>query len=139
MVQEAYLRALRYFDGFRGSDARAWLLKIVRNTCYSWLRQRREEASVTEFNEDLHSGAADSETPEASALRSANREMVRQALEELPAEYREIIVLRELEGLDYKAIAEIAEIPVGTVMSRLSRARRKLRERLADAAGKGAR
>ncbi len=138
VVQEACLRALTYFDGFRGSDARPWLLRIVRNTCYSWLRKRSDLASA-EFDEDLERFAAPTETPETFALKSSDREMIGRALESLPSEYREVIVLREFEELGYKEIAEIAGIPVGTVMSRLARARQRLRNLLVQMSGEGAR
>jgi RNA polymerase sigma factor (sigma-70 family) len=139
MVQEAYLRALKFFAGFRGGDARAWLLTIVRNACFNWLRLRRTEQLHEPFDEDVHSpdignavgyaeGAAAS--PETWLERSATAERIRDALESLPAEYREALVLRELEGLSYKEIASIADVPIGTVMSRLARARKQLRKRL---------
>ena len=128
LVQEAYVRALRAFDGYRGGDARAWLLSIVRNTCYTWLRQRR--ADRTDAAEDPVDIADDpAGEPEAQVIRQADSRLVRRALEELPVEFREAVVLRELEGLSYKEIAEIAGVPLGTVMSRLSRGR-KLLERV---------
>jgi RNA polymerase sigma-70 factor (ECF subfamily) len=129
IVQESYLRALSSFSSFRGANARGWMLKIVRNTSYDWLRKRRK---YVEFDEALHSEQAVSDTPESAALRNASREEVRQALEEMPPEYREVLVLRELEEMDYKEIAEIAGIPMGTVMSRLSRARDRLRKVLEE-------
>jgi RNA polymerase sigma-70 factor (ECF subfamily) len=126
LVQEAYLRAWKGFSGFRGGDARGWLLTIVRNTCYTWLRAHRRHELVVEFDEHVHSG--DGELPDAERLvaESAGRETLEKALQELPAEFREVIVLRELEELSYKEIAEIAGVPVGTVMSRLARARSRL-------------
>jgi RNA polymerase sigma-70 factor (ECF subfamily) len=125
VVQEGFLRALRFFGGFRGGDARAWLLTIVRNACYTWLRRNRVSELATPFDEEEHSGESDD--PETELLEGADREILRQALEALPVEFREVVVLRELEGLSYKKIAGIADVPVGTVMSRLARARKRLR------------
>jgi RNA polymerase sigma-70 factor (ECF subfamily) len=126
LVQEACLRAWKGFAGFRGGDGRSWLLTIVRNTCYTWLRENRPQRLAVEFNEDLHS--EDVEVPEAERLlvASTNRQTLEKALLELPPEFREAIVLRELEGLSYKEISEIASVPVGRVMSRLARARARL-------------
>jgi len=125
-VQEAFLRAIRHFDGFRGTDGRAWLLSIVRNTCFTQLRRRRSGGERVEFDEELHSPHEEGSEPEevlASALAAAS---VRDGLNQLPAEFREVMVLRELEGLSYKEIALVAGIPIGTVMSRLARARKQL-------------
>ncbi len=133
VVQDAYLRALKYFDGFRGAgrdDGRTWLLAIVRNTAYTWHRRYRADTLATEFNEELHSESAAEEHPEAALLRTAARESLREALDRLPPEFREVIVLRELEGLSYKEISDVAGVPVGTVMSRLSRARKRLQDAL---------
>ncbi len=134
VVQEAYLRAVRAFDRFRGGDARAWVLTIVRNTCYTWLRQNRgAEVPVAADTPDGSPAeiAADPATqPEVQALRDADSQVLREALEALPAEFREAVVLRELEGLSYKEIADIADVPLGTVMSRLARARTQLQHAL---------
>ncbi|HEV3257607.1 MAG TPA: sigma-70 family RNA polymerase sigma factor, partial [Gemmataceae bacterium] len=132
VVQEAYLRAFQFFGGFRGADGRAWLLTIVRNTCYTWLQQNRAREPVAVFDEQLHSPAAAQSGPEALVLSSEDQQLVRQAVEELPVEFREVIVLRDLEGLSYKDIAHIAAIPMGTVMSRLARARQRLQQSLAQ-------
>jgi RNA polymerase sigma-70 factor (ECF subfamily) len=129
VVQESYLRAFQFFDSFRGGDGRAWLLSIVRNTCYTWIRKNRAYELTTEFDESLHS--SDTSNPETIQLRRADTESVRDALEKLPAEFREVMVLREMEGLSYKEIADIAGIAIGTVMSRLSRARKRLHDALA--------
>jgi len=126
VVQEAYLRAYRFFSGFHGGDARAWLLQIVRNTSYTWLQQNRPQESAAEFDEEMHSDTQIPVNPETLAIESANRERLNRALEELPPNFREVLVLRELEGCSYKEIAEITGIPIGTVMSSLSRARRRL-------------
>ena len=133
VVQEACLRALRYFGGFRGTepgDGRAWLLAIVRNTAHTWLRRHRAEAGATEFDETLHSEAIDEEHPESDLSRTALRESLAESLRRLAPEFREVIVLRELEGLSYKEISSVVGVPVGTVMSRLSRARKRLQEAL---------
>ena len=137
MVQEACLRALKFFSGFRGADSRAWLLTIVRNTCYTWLRQHRAHELDLPLNADSYSMDCDAFNPELVVQRSAESWRLREALEELPVEFREVIVLRELEGLSYKAIANIADIPIGTVMSRLARARRRLQQSLADQQDEG--
>ena len=127
IVQEAYLRAFKFLSGFRGGDSRSWLLRIVRNAFYDWLKRNRREETGTEFDEELHSGADETEGPDALLLEKADHELVREAIAELPLEFREILVLRELEGFSYKEIADVAEVPLGTVMSRLARAREHLR------------
>jgi RNA polymerase sigma-70 factor (ECF subfamily) len=128
VVQEAYLRAVKFRDGYLGGDARAWLLKIVRNASYSFLERRRPAESAEEFDETVHRETADRPTVEASMIKDAEARTVRAALERLPAAHREVLVLREFEGLSYKEIAEVVGIPVGTVMSSLARARSQLRE-----------
>ena len=132
VVQDAYLRALRYFDGFRGeaSNARAWVLAIVRNTAYTWRRRHHSDTLGTEFNEELHSDSVADGHPEATLLKRDAGESLTRALDRLPIEFREVIVLRELEGLSYKEISDVAGVPVGTVMSRLSRARERLQQAL---------
>jgi RNA polymerase sigma-70 factor (ECF subfamily) len=135
-AQEAMLRAYRFFHGFQGEDARAWLLQIVRNTCYTWLEKNRHGKDMIEFDEEFHGPT--SPTPEALAIAGDNRERLTHALESLPPRYREVIVLRELEGCSYKEIAAITSIPMGTVMSTLSRGRRQLQLALADPARKEA-
>ena len=137
VVQEACLRALRFFDGFRGGDSRAWLLKIVRNTCYSWVKKNRPTELSDEFNETVHSGEVLGTDAEAKLVSRANSEQVRKALEALPTGFREVLVLREIEELSYKEISDVTGVPMGTVMSSLSRARQRLREELRVAAGKG--
>ncbi len=133
VVQEAYLRALRFFESFRGGDGRPWLLAIVRNACYDWLRRRGPIDLATPFDEEIHSSDASPQTPETELLRRADREAVRRALEGLPVAWREVLVLREFEGLSYKEIAGIAGVPIGTVMSRLARARARLEQQFASA------
>jgi RNA polymerase sigma-70 factor (ECF subfamily) len=131
-AQQAMLRSYRFFRGFHGGDVRAWLLQIVRNTCYTWLEKTRHLKDAAEFDEELH--GATSTTPEVLAIEGNNRERLTRALESLAPRYREVIVLRELEGCSYKEIATIASIPIGTVMSTLSRARRQLQIALGDPA-----
>ncbi|MGH7933395.1 MAG: sigma-70 family RNA polymerase sigma factor, partial [Candidatus Binataceae bacterium] len=109
-VQDACVRALRFFSGFRGGNARVWLLTIVRNTCYSRLAGGRARATDTSFDEELH-GSAEAATPETLLVQARDRRALQEALENLPAEYREVVVLRELEGLSYKEIADVAEVP----------------------------
>jgi RNA polymerase sigma-70 factor, ECF subfamily len=128
VVQESYLRAFRFFAGFRGGDARAWLMRIVRNTCYTWLHANRPLQEATEFDETLYAPDSRSPNPEEAVLRNDGGAVVRKALETLPANFREVLILRELEGLSYKEIAEITGMPAGTVMSSLSRARDRLRQ-----------
>ena len=130
VTQDAYLRALKYFDGFRGPDARAWLLAIVRNACHTWHRRHRTESGHVEFEDELHSESVADRNPEAALLRASDQHTVRRAVNALPLEFREVIVLRELQGLSYQEIAEITAAPIGTVMSRLSRARQRLERSL---------
>jgi len=131
VVQEACLRAFKFFGGFYGGDSRAWLLTIVRNTCYTWLRHNRAHELTTPFDETIHDVECEGLNPEALLLHQADQQLLRRALEALPVESREVIVLRELEGLSYKEIGAIADIPLGTVMSRLARARKRLQHDLA--------
>jgi RNA polymerase sigma-70 factor (ECF subfamily) len=138
VTQEACLRAFRFFDGYQGGNMRAWFLTIVRNTCYTWLHQNRAPGGSDEvFDEEIHStdnsGGA---SPEIQALAGADRETLRRALEELPEVFREVLVLRELEGMSYKEIADVSSVSLGTVMSRLARARTRLRQALGASLGK---
>jgi len=129
VVQEAYLRALRYFDGFAGADGKAWLLSIVRHTCFTWLRKNRpaELAPLGEGAGEAAEPASDEADPEALMMAARDRALLDRLIAELPPEFREVIVLRELEELSYRDIADIAGVPIGTVMSRLARARTRLR------------
>lgn len=136
VVQEAMLRAYRFFDRFRGGDARAWFLQIVRNACYTWLEKNRPAELMTEFDEEVHQRP--SESPETLAAQSVERERLKRALESLSPRAREVLVLREWEGCSYKEIAEITAIPIGTVMSTLARARERLQRTLTTAAAKEA-
>ena len=133
VVQEASLRPFKYWAGFSGRDCRSWLLAIVRNTFYTWLRQQSIQPELTTDGEvdDMDNGIPN---PESMLLQKADREMLRAALEDLPVEFREAIVLREMEGLSYKEIADITGVPIGTVMSRLARGRKRLQIYLTSAA-----
>jgi len=131
VVQEACLRAFRYFGTFRGGNARAWLLRIVRTTSFSWLQKNRGRQLETEFDEEIHRGGGEDLDPETLLLQRGNTQLVDQAMRQLPDRLREVLVLRELEGLSYKEIADVVGIPMGTVMSTLSRARERL-HRLSD-------
>ena len=137
VVQEACLRALRFFDGFRGGDSRAWLLKIVRNTCYSLMQKNRPTAFSDEFDEAVHSTEIEGTDAESKLVSYANSDNVRKALETLPIGFREVLMLREIEELSYREISDVTGVPMGTVMSSLSRARQRLREELCATAGKG--
>jgi RNA polymerase sigma-70 factor (ECF subfamily) len=127
VVQDAYLRAFKFFGGFRGGNSRSWLLRIVRNAFYEWLKRNGRDEAMTHFDEEQHDTIAETAAPDALLLEKADREVLRQAIAELPVEFREILILRELEELSYKEIADVAEVPIGTVMSRLARARDQLR------------
>src|SRR5712672_2681541 len=135
VVQEAYLRAFKSFSGFHGSNGRAWLLTIVRNTSYTLLK-KNQVADFTTFDEEIHVAGDESASPATILEHGEDAELIREAMDALPAEFREILALRHQEGLSYKEIADIAQIPPGTVMSRLARARGKLREYLAVRIGK---
>ena len=133
VVQEAYLRAFRFFDGFRGGDARPWLMGIVRNACYTWLGAQGLAGGHVEFDEERDSAAAGEaglgadNNPEQLLMRKMESARIDRAIEALPAVFREALILREHEGMSYEEIAQITGVPTGTVMSRLSRARRLLR------------
>lgn len=134
VTQEALLRAYRFFGTYRAGDARAWLLQIVRNCSYTWLQKNRPLEDISELSEA--SMPQERSTPESLAIASHNRERLSRALEELPAAFREVLVLRELEGCSYKEIAAITARPIGTVMSGLARARQQLRTVLTESAQK---
>src|SRR5438067_5832893 len=131
VVQEAFLRAFKSFGGFHGSSGRAWLLTIVRNTSYTLLKKNRVADLTTPFDEEIHASGDESVSAATILERSEDTELIRKAMDELPAEFREILTLRHQEDLSYKEIADIAQIAPGTVMSRLARARAKLKECLA--------
>ncbi len=130
VVQEAYLRAFKFAAGFRGGDARAWILTIVRNSAFTWLKRNRGNERTAEFDENLHSADTSENCLEADAVRRAGADKIRAALATLPVEFREVIVMRDIEGLSYREIADAAGLPIGTVMSRLARARGKLQQLL---------
>jgi RNA polymerase sigma factor (sigma-70 family) len=130
IVQEAYLRAFKFWGGYQGDDARAWLLKIVRNTSYSFLEQKRPAEQREQFDEKVHVAESTEPDAEAALVHSSEKQMLRDALERLPVAFREAVILRGLEGLSYKEIAEVTDVPIGTVMSSLARGRAQLRELL---------
>lgn len=142
LAQEAMTRAIKFFSGFRGGDPRAWLLTIVRNSCFTWLGRNRAK-DLAEFDEEAHSpgisSSADQSSiqmppsnPETMAIAQAESVRVRRALEELPVIFREAVVMRELEGMSYKEIADVTSVSIGTVMSRLARGRDRLRAILVE-------
>ena len=141
VVQDACLRAFRYFESFRGDDARPWLLGIVRNNCYSWLQNAKRGAGQVEFDDELalddtvEMAMGRTENPETLLVRKAERAEVNAAIRALPASFREVLILREIEEMPYDSIAAAMQIPIGTVMSRLSRARGMLRVALEAAIG----
>ena len=131
VVQEAYMRAFKSFSGFHGSNGRAWLLTIVRNTAYTLLKKNRAVDLTTTFDEEIHASGHESSSPVTILEHAEDAELIKNAMEELPVEFREILTLRHQESLSYAEIGEILKIPIGTVMSRLARARGKLKEYLA--------
>jgi RNA polymerase sigma-70 factor (ECF subfamily) len=128
VVQEACLRAVRFFGGYQEGNARAWLLRIVRNTAYTFLEKKRPGDLTEKFDETVHTAETVRADAEAALLQSVENRMLQQALEGLPVRLRETLILRELEGLSYKEIAEVMNVPIGTVMSSLARGRAQLRE-----------
>jgi len=131
VVQESYLRAWRHYAGFRGGDVRPWLLTIVRNCCWSWRRSTRPAREAVQYDDQAHTHqAAEQRAADSAVLEESDREILRAALDRLTPEYREVIVLREIQGLSYKQIAAVIGVPLGTVMSRLARARGHLAEAL---------
>ena len=130
VAQEASLRAFRFFGSFRGENARAWLLSIVRNTFYTWLRKNRPLDKTIDINDETMEIEEVTANAEEVNPHFADADAVRRAIAELPVDFREIVVLREMEGFSYREIAELAEVPIGTVMSRLARARKLLQKRL---------
>ena len=126
IVQEAYLRAIKHFATFRGDNARPWILTIVRNTYYTWIRRNRLTETIDQFDNEEHILISDALDPERALLQEADKQMVRRALRKLPTQFLEVIVLREFEELSYQQIADLVQVPIGTVMSRLARARKHL-------------
>jgi RNA polymerase sigma factor (sigma-70 family) len=137
VVQEAYLRAFRFFDGYRGGDAKAWILKIVRHTCFTWLARNRPTEIIASGEDEVGDersrdtataldGGSGGKDPETLLMERLDSTLLTDLIERLPPPYREILVLREVEELSYREIAEILTLPIGTVMSRLARARQRL-------------
>jgi RNA polymerase sigma-70 factor (ECF subfamily) len=131
-VQEASLRAIRFFSSFRGEDGRAWFLAIVRNTCYTGLRKRRPEGIIMAADDENDIATGPEVDPEQALLQRIDAELLRAAIEQLSVEFRETLILREMDGLSYKEIAQVTDVPPGTVMSRLARARKQLQQLLID-------
>jgi RNA polymerase sigma-70 factor, ECF subfamily len=130
VVQEAYLRAFRFFDGYRGGDGRSWMLEIVRNTCFTWLRREKRNLTAV-FDETAHTSRAPGPhrpNQEDALVEDAKRTILQDCIEGLPEEFREVIVMRELEEMSYRQIGEATGLAAGTVMSRLSRARKRLED-----------
>jgi RNA polymerase sigma-70 factor (ECF subfamily) len=132
VVQEAALRSFRFYGTFRGENSRAWFLSIVRNVCFTALKRHRADETNVEFDEELHGAGGPAVDPGKEIDRELDRQTVRAAIEQLPPEFREVIILRELEECSYKEIADIAGVPIGTVMSRLARARQQLHQILCE-------
>ena len=134
-VQDACLRAFRAFDSLHGPNPKAWFMAIVRNASLDWIKQNKLRATEDEYDDEQH-GTADCQqmplTPEAAAVQNSNARWLRGCIARLPHEYREVIVLRELEDMSYKEISAIVEVPIGTVMSRLARGREMLQQRLTE-------
>jgi RNA polymerase sigma-70 factor, ECF subfamily len=130
VVQEAYVRALKSFAGFRGVNPRAWLLTIVRNTAYNWIHKHARDENLVPFDEKIH--AMPDNEPRSEASYEKRSQQLHEALRRLPAEFREVLVLYEFEGWSYKEMASVLDLPIGTVMSRLSRARRRLQEAITE-------
>jgi len=138
LVQEAFMRAFKSFSGYYGGNSRAWVLTIVRNTCYTWLQKNRVLDLAEPIEDKLDELELDFADPETLLLQNRDTQMVRQALQDLPVEFREVLVLREMEGFSYKEIANVVDVPLGTVMSRLARGRKRLQTLLANRMGKEA-
>ena len=128
IVQDSFVRAFTYFGSFYGNDGKAWLLAIVRNTFYSWIQKKKSRQGIENMEELSEDHISSEETPDLELETKDDQEAIRSALHSLPLEFREVIVLRELEGFSYKEIASLMQIPIGTVMSRLARGREMLRK-----------
>src|SRR3954469_3583951 len=128
IVQDAFVRAFKFFEGFRGGNSRSWLLSIVRNTAYTWLQKNRKQELGTISDEEIENIHDQAPNPEILAVKKTDHQEIMKAIGELPVEFREAIILRELEEMSYKEIADVLTVPLGTVMSRLARARRQLQE-----------
>ena len=128
VVQESYLRAFRFFDGYHGGEPKAWLLAVVRNTCHTWRRREKRDVTKVLFDEAAHTPDPDTPNAEERLVEATKMNTLRHCIETLPVEFREVLVMRELEEMSYQQVADVAGLPVGTVMSRLSRARKRLEE-----------
>jgi RNA polymerase sigma-70 factor, ECF subfamily len=128
VVQESCLRAYRFFAGYHGGDSKSWLLSIVRNTWRSWQRRQGRESDVVPFDEMAHTGEDCAPNPEESMTRNETLGLLKTCIEKLPAEFREVLVMRELEEMSYREISDVTGLAIGTVMSRLSRARKRLQQ-----------
>ncbi len=137
-VQEAYLRAFRFFDSYRGGDGKSWLLEVVRNTCFTFHRREKRNVTSIEFDEAAHTPRVNPPDAEEVLAAAGKQTILKYCIEGLPDAFREILVMRELEEMSYRQIAEVSALPPGTVMSRLSRARKRLEE-CAKARGNGVR
>jgi RNA polymerase sigma-70 factor (ECF subfamily) len=126
VVQEASLRALRYFEGYSGGDARAWLLAIVRNCSRTWRKRHRVDDRTVPFDDAAEISTNEADAPDAVAVQASEQARVQRAIDSLPDEFREVIVLREVQDLSYREIGDVVGVPIGTVMSRLARARKRL-------------
>ena len=127
-VQEAYLRAFRFFDSYRGGDGKSWLLEIVRNTCFTFHRREKRNVMSVVFDEAAHTPAVNPPNAEEALVEASKKTIMRSCIEALPEAFREVLVMRELEEMSYRQIADVAGVPAGTVMSRLSRARKRLED-----------
>ena len=132
VAQDAFVRAFKFFDGFRGGNSRSWLLSIVRNTTYTWLQKNRRQELATVSDEEIHEIEDPSSNPEVLLFKNSDRQELIRAVEQLPVEFREVLILRELEGMSYKEIAEILDVPIGTVQSRIARGKSQLYKALTD-------
>ena len=130
IAQDAFLRAFKFLESFRGGNSRSWLLSIVRNTAYTWLQKNRKQELGTVSDEEIGNIQDTAPNPEALLVKDMDHEEIMKAIAELPVEFREAIILRELEDMSYKEIADVMDVPLGTVMSRLARGRRQLQESL---------
>jgi RNA polymerase sigma factor (sigma-70 family) len=128
VVQESYMRAFRFFDSYRGGDGKSWLLEVVRNTCFTFQRREMSKSMVVVFDEAAHTPSVNQPNAEEALVEAGNRQILQRCIESLPERFREVLVMRELEEMSYQQIAEAAGVPSGTVMSRLSRARKRLEE-----------
>jgi RNA polymerase sigma-70 factor (ECF subfamily) len=128
VVQEAYLRAFRFFDSYRGGDGKSWLLEVVRNTCFTFQRREKRHGTSVEFDEASHTPSVSPPDAEEALVVAGEQTILKDCIEGLPDAFRGILVMRELEEMSYRQISEVAGLPPGTVMSRLSRARKRLEE-----------